>query len=145
MGSVLNPLRPTVVRSRRRVVLFGLLAVIAALLLFVLTQRLIPSPSFVDRVTIVNPTPYQINVEVSGAGRDIGIGLGAVPREQTKTFEDVLDQGDQWIFRFFAAGFNGGEVSVSKEDLLRGQWKLTVPGAVAERLAAAGASPSAHE
>lgn len=146
MGSLLNPVRRTGVRFRRPIVLVGLVAIIAALLLLLgLKQLLNPSASLVDRVTIVNPTPYQISLRVSRAGWDTGTALGTVAHGATKTFDDVLDQGEHWIFRFSASDLDGGELSVTREDLSRGHWNLTIPGAVAERLAAAGASPSARE
>src|SRR5437660_1305588 len=73
---------------------------VAAAALFAVVQRLAHTPSKVERVTIVNPTPYDLEVEVSGADRSTGLTLGAVDREQTKTIEAVIDQGDQWVFRF---------------------------------------------
>ena len=145
MGSVMNPPRPPAVRSRRPALLLGVLIVIAAAGAYQLIQGLDPSKSFVDRVTIVNPTPYELEVEVSGPDRASTIDLGTVPREQTKTFEDVLDQGDGWTFRFALAHLQGGEITVTRDDLARGEWRVTVPSAVADRLAAAGASPSVRK
>jgi hypothetical protein len=142
MGYVMKPPRPPDVRSRRPVILVGIAALLVAGALFGLVQRLVPSKSFVDRVTVINPTPYELNVEAGGAGEETGVLLGTVPREQTKSFEDVLDQGEVWTFRFSAADRPGGEITVTRDDLARGQWKLTVPGAVADRLGAAGAAPA---
>jgi hypothetical protein len=145
MSSVLDPPRSPAAPTRRPTVFIGVLIVVTAAALFLIIQRLNPSPSFVNRLTIVNPTPYQIDVETTGIGRSVSITVGSVPREQTKTFEDVLDQGEEWIFRFASAHHTGGEVRMTREDLVRGEWRVTIPSVVAERLAAAGASPSGRE
>ena len=46
-----------------------------------------------------------------------------------------------WTFRFAAQGADGGELRLSRAQLESGRWTLEVPAAVAERLAAAGATP----
>ena len=145
MGSVLNPPRASSVRSSRPFVLIalGLIAVVAAV--FFLADRMLFSTSLVDRVTVVNPTPYRLEIDVIGAGRSHGVGLGPIGREQTKTFEDVIDQGREWIFRFGSAGADGGEVRFTREQLQHDGWRLTVPAEVAHRLEAAGIHPSTKE
>jgi hypothetical protein len=143
MGTVLHPSRPPVLRSRRPTAVIVVASMLAAVAVWVLAERLVSSAPFVDRVTIINPTPHELQVEVSTSGGGTGVDLGAVAREETKTFEDVLDQGDEWIVRFRSAHLAGGEVRVAKADLARGDWKVTVPSAVWDRLAAEGATPSA--
>jgi hypothetical protein len=100
-------------------------------------------PSFVREITLENPTVYQLEVEVSD-GRSGWLGLGAVAREGTQTFLDVIDQGDTWIFRFAYVGVQGGELRLSREELARSRWRVRVPEAVQARLAAAGLEPSAQ-
>jgi hypothetical protein len=145
MGSVLNPPRSSPVRNPRPtvVIAIGLIAVVFGLLF--LAQRLTPSPTLVDRVTIVNPTPYHLEVDVTGAGRSHGVGLGAIGREQTRSFEDVIDQGREWIFRFTSGAADGGEVRIAREQLEHDRWRCTVPADVAQRLRTAGVPPSPHE
>ena len=142
MGSVLTPPRPPAVRLPRQAIAIAVAAVLAAAALFVVVQRLAASPSSVDRVTIVNPTPYDLEVEVTGTGRAHGLTLGSVGRDQTKVIEDVLDQGAQWVFTFRKGHDDGGQLTVPKTQLARDHWQLTVPASVADQLAAAGAQPS---
>jgi hypothetical protein len=126
----------------RRAIGLAVAGVLAAAALFAVVQRLAHTPSKVERVTIVNPTPYDLEVEVSGADRSTGLTLGAVDREQTKTIEDVIDQGDQWVFRFSRGHDAVGDLTLSKDQLGRDHWRVPVPSSVAGRLAAAGAAPS---
>ncbi len=51
-------------------------------------------------------------------------------------------QGDTWIFHFVGQGEDGGELQISHSELARQAWHLDIPDAVAQRLNAAGASPS---
>ena len=142
MGSVISPPRSPSVRVSRQAVAIVVAAVLAAATLFVVAQRLARSPSTVAHVTIVNPTPYDLEVEVTGAGRAHGLTLGSVGRDQTKVIDDVLDQGSQWIFHFRKGHDDAGAVTMPKAQLARDHWQLTVPASVAAQLAAAGAQPS---
>lgn len=146
MGSVLNPPRSSATRTPRPKVVIGVVVAIASVaLLFSVAQGLVRSQPFVDRVTIVNPTPYHLEVETVGVGRPHGVRLGAVGRERTKTIFDVLDQGREWIFRFTSGHGDGGEIRVSREELVRSDWRVTVPPSIGERLAAAGVAPSGSD
>ena len=142
MGSVLNPPRSPSVRNPRPVILAVVGVIAAVVALVFVAQRLTPSKSFVSRVTIVNPTPYHLDIDVIGAGRKVGVGLGPVRREQTKDFEDVIDQGREWIFRFRSGGTDGGEARISRTQLEHDRWRLTVPPEVTQRLQSAGLRPS---
>jgi hypothetical protein len=123
---------------------FGIAAAVVVVAggLFLVRQHLVPSRSRVDRVTIVNPTPYDLEIDVAGAGHATGLTLGAVGRDQTKAIEDVLDQGQQWVFTFRHGHDEAGTLTVAKDQLARDHWQVTVPASVANLLAAAGASPS---
>jgi hypothetical protein len=142
VSSVLDPPRSPSVRNPRPVALFvaGAIAVVVALVF--VAQQLTPSKSFVSRITVVNPTPYHLEIDVIGAGRQVGVGLGPIRREQTKDFEDVIDQGREWIFRFHSGGTDGGEARIPRTRLEQDRWRLTVPPEVAQRLQSAGVRPS---
>jgi len=142
MGSVLTPPRSPSVGRPRRAAAIAVAAVVTAAALFVVAQRLARSPSTVERVTIVNPTPYDLEVELSGTGRANGLTLGAVGREQTKVIEDVLDQGSEWTFTFRKGHDDAGRLTVPRAQLAADHWQLTVPSSVADRLAASGSQPS---
>ena len=116
----------------------------AALLVAValLGPRLVRGPAFVERVSVVNPSPYDIHVEVSGDGRTGWMSLTTVGRASTGAALDVVDQGAVWRFRFEAQGRRGGELQVSRADLRQAGWSIEVPEAVVTRLRDAGAPPS---
>jgi hypothetical protein len=54
----------------------------------------------------------------------------------------VIDQGEQWVFRFTYGGVDGGELVVPRTELEASGWKVTVPQQFAERMRAAGVGPS---
>jgi hypothetical protein len=140
MSSVLTPPRPTRRHEIRPVLLVVALA--GALGFFALLRWAIPSVAFVDHVAVVNPSVYALEVEVGGAEHHGRVGLGTVQRESTARFEEVVDQGDQWVFRFTSAGEPGGELTVSRQKLEADRWRVRVPQEVGDRLRAAGLPPS---
>jgi hypothetical protein len=145
MGSVLTPPRSAAPRPSRRTALIIVAALAVAAALLSAAQWLTPSGQHVQRVTIVNPTPYHLEVDVRGVDRDHGVLLGALGRQQTRAFDDVFDQGREWIFHFSLGSDDGGELRVSREQLAGDHWTVTVPDTVAQRLAAAGLPPSPPE
>jgi hypothetical protein len=114
---------------------------VAALTLLVVVPATRP-PSVVDGVTIVNPHAWSVEVSVTGREGDGWTGVGTVGREQTQTFEEVMDQGRSWIFRFSYGGVDGGELVVSRGQLERARWTITVPEVFSARMRAAGIEPS---
>ena len=95
------------------------------------------------RITIENPLPYLVNVEVTGATRDGWSDLATVGRGRTRVVEEVHDQGDEWNFRFTYGGVQAGELIMGRDQLANEGWKITVPTAVADRLRDAGLRESA--
>lgn len=141
MGPVLTQPGPHRVRATR---IFAGLAVSAlgALALLGLVRVVIREPSFVGRITVANPTVYNLEVGVTGGDRKGVLGLGTVERESKATFASVIDQGDEWIFRFAYGGQGGGELVLSRADLERNRWQVTVPDEVGRRLKGAGVPPT---
>ena len=145
MSSVLNPPRPPSARAPRRTVIIAIAAAVAALALLLAAQRLLPAAASVRRVTVANPTPYHLEIDATGVGRAHAVTLGPIGREQEKTFDDVIDQGGAWIFRFASGGTAGGEMRVARAELDRNGWKITVADDIGRRLRAAGVPPSPRE
>ncbi len=141
MSPVATRPRPAPSQSRRNLDVALAAAAMAALALLVImpATRL---PSFVDGVTIVNPHPWSVDVDVTGAPRDGAVGLGGVGPDRTQAFTEVIDQGATWIFTFAYAGANGGELSISRTELERARWTITVPDEFTARMRAAGMVPS---
>lgn len=129
---------------RRRVLLAVVVIVGTSALVVVLPVlvRLTAGPSFVDRISFDNRSEYDLLVEVTGAERDGWLILGTARRETTTTVEEVIDQGDDWIFRFFVEGGEAGELRVERSRLEGDRWKVAVPERVAAELRAKGAPPS---
>jgi hypothetical protein len=99
-------------------------------------------PSYVDDITVVNPHPWDVGVDVTGAERDGWLGMGTVDRTASHAFGQVIDQGEQWVFRFTYSGVDGGELVVTRNELEASDWKVTVPELFAERMRASGLGPS---
>lgn len=121
----------------------ALVAVATVGVLFVVLRLSSDEPSFVGRVTIVNPHVYKVNVEVKGPEGARWTELGTVRRETDKAIEEVADQGSLWVFRFSYGGEQGGEIAVSRTALETSGWRVTVPPEVGERFRQAGLQPSA--
>ncbi len=97
-----------------------------------------------ERVTIVNPTPYQLNVELAAVGSGGSLDLGTAGRDNTMVVEKVFDPGNRWVLRLSYAGESAGEVAVSRSDLADAGWRMEIPPAVGDRLRAEGFAPSAR-
>jgi hypothetical protein len=138
--------RPTPAPPRSRADLFvaAVLGVIgvASLLPILAALRL---PAYVETVTVTNPHPWHVEVDVGPPDGSRWIGLGHVPRESTSSYADVIDAGDEWTFRFTHGGIEHGRVTVRSSELERSKWNVTTPDALAERLRTAGELPSAPE
>jgi len=145
MSSVLDPPRPSPARAPRRVAMIAVVAAVAAVALVVVAQKLLPSPAATRRITVNNTTPFHLEIDAAGTGRARAVTLGPIGREQRKTFDGVIDQGDEWIFRFSSGGTDGGEMRVSRAQLQQDGWTLTVGDEVGRRLQAAGVPPSPRE
>jgi hypothetical protein len=119
------------------------LAVVAALVAFAVLVAALRGPAFVERVTVVNESPFDLHVATWGEDGGV-LRLGTVPRGRSIDYRAVLDQGRSWSFSFTAGGEEGGTVEVARSTLERGDWRLTVPAAVTERLEQAGLPASAE-
>ena len=116
---------------------FALLAVLA----FVALAAAMRGPGFVDEVTVVNESPFDVHVEVRAPDGPV-LGLGTVPRGRELPFTSVLDQGDTWSFSFSSGGEDGGRVDVARRDLEQDGWRLTIPATTMSRLERAGLAPA---
>lgn len=110
-----------------------LLVVVAAALSFGMTLAL-RGPDTVASVTLENPAPIALNVNVHSGNGGGALVLGTVPAQGSATHLDVLDQGDNWVFTFSAGGVDGGTVRVTRAKLAADGWRLEVPEAVVSRI-----------
>jgi hypothetical protein len=89
----------------------------------------------------VNETPYLLDVEVTGEGRDGWLKLGPVSPGEGHEFGSVVDQDGRWVFHVTSGPHDGGAFSMSRTELTRARWQVTIPRTVQTRLDAAGAVP----
>ena len=116
--------------SQRKVQpLWIVLAVIAVFGLIVVT-RLVPDPAIVERVTISNDTEFDLDIDAAASDHDGWTPVGIAFAGSDRTFEQVIDHGDEWVFRFRGQGRDGGEVPVTRAELEANDWVLEVPESV---------------
>ena len=99
-------------------------------------------PRTVDRVTIVNRTAYQIDVQVTDGDRDGWLPVAIVEGGSDADSLGLIDQGDVWVFRFLYSGDPVGELTLGRAELERSGWRVEVPGEIGDRLQALGRAPS---
>jgi hypothetical protein len=116
------------------------LAVVAVM---VIGLVILQEPARVGSLTLSNPSQYDVVVDVTSKDRASWLPLAVVDVGTTREYQEVLDQGDTWVFRFRAQGADGGETAVSRKDLVAAGWKYTIPNDVIQRLQAAGAPAGA--
>jgi hypothetical protein len=90
--------------------------------------------SFIDEVTIVNDTEYPAHVDVTDGTEDAWMGLTSVDPQSTMTVEEVIDQGEMWVFRFDYVGKYQEEVEVSRRELEQNGWTIDVPSSFEQGL-----------
>jgi hypothetical protein len=142
MSPVLSPAPPQAAPTRlgRNVVALLVGGLVAAAVILGVSSAL-EGPDRVDRVTIDNPTPYPLEVEVAGSGGGARLALGPVASGERHAFASVVDQGDRWVVHVTSARSDGGEFAVSRTALERADWVITIPDDVTTKLGAAGATP----
>lgn len=96
----------------------------------------------VARLVYENPTDYALDVEVSSGSGEGWTSAGFVGRRSTGVAEEVVDQGDVWVFRFRSQGATGGELRLTRSELDAARWTVAIPADVGRRLAEAGAPPT---
>src|SRR5579871_6608359 len=115
-------------------------AVIAVVLAVVLIRSVQSGPHFVPRVTVVNPTAFDLDVTVNGPDGSLTL-LGVAGRHDNTVFTAVADQGAVWSFHFRAQGQDGGIETLQRHDLQAAAWQITVPSSLASRLSSLGVQP----
>jgi hypothetical protein len=116
--------------------------IVALALIFGGAQAL-EGPDVMSRVVVENPTQYPVEISVAGAGGGSLLPLGPVSSGERHTFASVVDQGDRWVVHATSARTDGGAFVVSRADLERTNWVITIPDSVASTLTANGATARA--
>jgi hypothetical protein len=142
VNSVLTPPRRPSARLAGAAIVLVVL-VLSVGVLFALARLDVGESTTYRRLTVDNPSPYNVNIQVAGRERQGWLDLGSFPRQGRRTVEEVADQGLEWVFRFSYGGVDAGVLVISRDQLARDGWETTVPSAVAERLHEAGLQESA--
>jgi hypothetical protein len=109
-----------------------LITALVAAAAIVTATRLLALPSVVDRITVENPTRSNLTISVTDEDRDGWMTIGIAPPEATSTFDQIIDHGHTWIFRFSADGVGDVELQLTRQQLDDGQWRLSVPATLRE-------------
>jgi hypothetical protein len=118
----------------------GVVVAVAAVL--IISMWLVRGPDFVGHVSVTNRTGYDLSVDVTGADRDGWLAMSvATGGGATTVTQDVVSEGDTWIFRFSYAGKNAGEIAVPRSELDKNGWRVNVPDGVEQNLRDAGILP----
>ncbi|HEY8525271.1 MAG TPA: hypothetical protein VIL48_09920 [Acidimicrobiales bacterium] len=123
-----RPLPPGVRRDLGTVATLLAVAALAAVV-----SLFLRGPDRVDRVAVENPHPWYVSVNVRGGDDDGWLPVGAVERESSQSYRDVIDQGPTWTFRFAYAGHTA-DLHVTRDQLAEDGWQVTVPRELAEEL-----------
>jgi hypothetical protein len=133
-ATAIRPKDPKAVPVRSLVLWVGLAVVIGAIA--VLAATAMRGPKFVSSVTIDNPSPYVVSVDVAPANNSEWTQLTAISPGTTTSVSQIVDQGQTWVFRVASAGVDGGTFTVSRSDLASAGWKVTIPSSITARLRA---------
>lgn len=115
----------------RRGVSTRVLLVIAAAVVVLALVSLVPSDSFVSRITYENRSAYDFHVEVA-TSRDGGwMDAGEAVRSTRTETGEVFDIGDTWWFRYSAQGRSSRPIAISRSQLERSNWTVRIPDSVA--------------
>jgi hypothetical protein len=115
--------------------------VLAGALLCVAMAYALRAPDFVPRVSVENPSALDINVSVRSTPDGPRLLLATVPGGRAVNNQDVLDQGDEWIFAFSSGGVDGGTLRVTRAKLAGDDWRVTIPDDVVARLRSRSYTP----
>jgi hypothetical protein len=120
----------TATRDHRKIWVSRVLTVVAAAAAIVTAMQLLAVPSVVDRITVENPTSYNVTIYVTDNDRDGWMAMGVARPEASSTFDLVIDQGQTWVFRFSADGVDDVELQSTRRQLVGEHWRLPIPAAL---------------
>lgn len=94
----------------------------------------------VTAITVANPTDHSAAVEVTGGNLSGWLSLGRTPPGSERVFEEVLDVGAEWVFRFVHPE-HSEEITMTREELAGNDWRVEVPARFGDRLNELGVAP----
>jgi hypothetical protein len=134
--------RPPQTPRRSLPPLSTILLVLVGALLCVGMALALTDPDVVPRVTVANDSTIPVNVQVRASAGGPSLILDTVQPGSTASTNDVIDQGDRWIFSFSSGGIEGGTYEVTRAKLAADDWRIRVPDDVIAKLRAGTFVPS---
>ena len=117
-------------------------AVLVLLLVMLGAGRLVQAPHFVGQVNLVNRTPFDLNVQVDNGHPGDSLALGVAQPDQTTAVNQVVDQGDTWVFSYSRGGVTAGTIRMTQSELEARHWQVVIPASADVPLLAAGQQPA---
>ena len=140
--AITRPATPTRVHHKVGLAAGAVAVVLAAAVALNFLAGFSAEPGTIPRITFENPTVYALDIEVSPGTESGWMSAGSVRQLSTADVQEVIDQGDVWLFRFDSQGHTGGTLQLTRADLEGSGWHVAIPTEVGARLAAAGAPPT---
>jgi hypothetical protein len=100
------------------------------------------SARYVDRIEIVNPTEYDLLVDVRPDQNASRLGLGLAKHGSQAMHEQVIDLGEEWIFAFSYVGEEVGSLTIKRSDLESAGWRVVIPDEIGAKLRERGVKAS---
>jgi hypothetical protein len=132
---------PQPARRRPRFIpdLLKAIGLVVAAVAFADRIQVMEQPGFVPRLRIVNPTAYDLDVDVTTKSHDGWMPVWVARRDTTTVAEEIYDIGETWVFRFSAQGETSTEVALDRQQLERNGWRLEIPASIGDELRDRGA------
>lgn len=92
------------------------------------------------QLTVRNPTAYPVNVEFTGTKLEGWVPLGLVLAGREKVFQEVLDAGEEWSFRFVHLDVDE-QLTMDRTRLADSGWTVVVAESFGAKLQSAGIRP----
>lgn len=115
---------------------------VCVLVVIAVFPRVATTPPMVASLTIENPSPFDMDVKVTSGAHDGWTPIGTARARHNERFSLIIDQGKTWVFQFASQGIDGPQMQLSRQDLVRAGWQVTVSDAVVRAFNDAGAPPS---
>jgi hypothetical protein len=88
-------------------------------------------PPDVADITFENATAFHVHVE----------GIGWAQRGGSTSFDDVIDQGDEWVLRLDYGGVDAGTIRLGRDELEQSGWHVAIPPSAEQALRDGGRVP----
>jgi hypothetical protein len=111
---------------------------VATLFALLCGNFLFNDPARVPAVTIDNPTPYDVKVDVSGDNGSSWTVLTTARQNCAANVESTVDRGSRWLFRVRAQGLVASEIVADRSDLERANWHFAIPADLGKRWESSG-------